>query len=167
MCNNYLKTRDQKTVLELSRREALRKFHTLFDFRFIECEDDFLDQVLMTFDEFTAILSAKPALLRQLLPNVYDYERFFTFQIENDFIVISEDSLPSFTRYCQGLFRNSFLKMEYLFPKIVLVKTRKESAKGPEEVDARILHSSNSNLVNSKHLPAIENLSHSKRVKKA
>lgn len=163
MCSNYIKTRDQKTVQELARREALRKFHTLFDFQFVDCEDDYLDQVLMTFDEFKDALRKKRQLLRHLLPNVYDYERFFTYKGETDFLVISESSLPVFTEYCRSLFKNSFLKMEYLFPKLVLVRNR-ALANELDELDPRVLHSSSSNLVTSKHLPALEPAQSSSRV---
>lgn len=123
-----------------------------------------LDQELRTFDEFIRLLEAKSGLLGQILPNVYDYERFFRFKIENDFVVINEDALPEFTRYCRALLQNPFMKMECLFPKIALIQRRQTSALAPSEPDPRILHSSNSNLANSKHLPAIESALQSKRV---
>jgi hypothetical protein len=135
MCNNYIKTKDQKTVLELSRREAERKFNALFGYKYINKNDDFLDQILVTFSEFKIILQNKQNLLSQLLPNVYDYEKFFTYRTEHDFIIINEKSLPSFAKYCKGVLKDSTIKMEFLFPKIIIMKNRHISFKKSEETD--------------------------------
>jgi hypothetical protein len=167
MCNNYVKTKDQKTVLELSRRESLRKFHALFEYKYTDKSDDYLDQILMTFSEFTTILKYKNNLLKQLLPNVYDYEKFFTFQIENDFVIINEKSLPNFTKYCRGIFKHSSINIDYLFPKIILLKNQRNFDKSSELMEENIqykLHSSSSNLINSKLFPTIDSTQNSKRV---
>lgn len=133
MCNNYIKTRDQKTVLELSRREAERKFNALFEYEYVDRDEDFLDQILVTFPEFKAILEKKANLLRQLLPNVYDYEKFFMYKTETDFIVLSEKTLPAFADYCRGVLKSASIKMDFLFPKVVLLRSRKISFRQSED----------------------------------
>ena len=83
----------------------------------------------MTFTEFEDILRSKPRLTDSLLPNVYDPEGFFSFQTEEDTIIINADSLALFTRFCRGIVESSSLKTEAVLPKIIL----KEKYSGQDE----------------------------------
>lgn len=123
MISSFIKNKDPKILKEIAIRKANRNFHSLFNFKYVDKEDELLDQFMITFQEFEEILLKKTIQTENLLPLAYDYNSFFTFKIEPNIIQIQDKVFPDFVTYCKQFVIESPLESTTILPKIMIMSS--------------------------------------------